>query len=189
MPERAKKILYIVIPVIILVWLLGYEFFWRFESSLDTMQRLTITDHTGCAMTLFVHQQSNTSVDTNRRTFTDMKNGVTRCTIWLDGSHDTIHTEAIGRYFSEFRTLRITTDSSSQLMLIPNSEHDLPTGWGLMLYLTGDTVKTMQIINAIIADMNHDGTFELFDKTQGAWTKLDPATGKWVAVAVKSTPN
>jgi hypothetical protein len=188
--EHLKKILYIVIPAAIVIWLLGYEFIWRFSPTLDVTQKLSITDHSGKQLTVFVRQHSNVSVDTIRRTFSDMRNGKTSCAIWLEGSADTIHTDATGRYFSEFRMLRIAIDSSSQLMLVPNSEHDLPTGWGLMLYLTpGDTVKSLQIINANIADMNHDGTFELFDKTQGTWTKFNPLDEKWVPVTVQPRPN
>ena len=190
MTEKIKKILYIVIPAAIVIWLLGYEFIWRFNSSLDMTQKLAITNHRGKQLAVFVRQHSNVSVDTIRRTFSDMRNGKTSCSIWLEGSLDTIRTEATGRYFSEFRTLRIAIDSSSQLMLIPNSEHDLPTGWGEMIFLTPtDSLRTMQIINANIADMNHDGTFELFDKMQGRWTKFDPASGMWLPVTVQSRPN
>src|SRR5579883_2095087 len=117
-----------------------------------------------------------------------MKNGKTYCSIWLDGGRDTIHTEATGRYFSELRPLIIAADSSTQVILIPNSEHDLPTGWGIMIYLTPtDSLRQIQIINSNIADMNRDGTFELFDKSQGKWTKLDPETGNWVATTINKT--
>ncbi|HYM19520.1 MAG TPA: hypothetical protein VEW28_00785, partial [Candidatus Kapabacteria bacterium] len=122
MSNRFRNILYIVITAVLLVWLLGYEFVWRFKVSLDVTQKLSITDHNAKQLNVFVRQHSSVAVDTTRRTFSDMRNGKTYCTIWLEGSQDTIRTEATGRYFSEFRTLRIATDSSSQLMLIPNSE-------------------------------------------------------------------
>lgn len=182
MNSRLKKILFVLIPAAIIVWLLGYEFFWRYEHGFEMTRQIRMTSHSGAQKILFVQQHSTDAVDTVRRIFADLKNSKVSCTIWIEGSTDTIHTQAIGRYFSELRPTKISTDSSTQVVLIPNSEHDLPTGWGQLLYLTpNDSLRMTQIINANITDKDKDGILELFDKTQGAWTHLDPTTGNWVA--------
>jgi hypothetical protein len=185
---RIKNALYVIVPLIVIIWVVGHEFFWRYES-LDMTERIQLADHAGRPRTLVVHQTSDTKVDTARRTFVDMKKGLTQCWIWLEGSHDTIRTTAEGRYFSEFRTLKIATDSSLQAMLIPNSEHGLAPGWGNLIYLTpNDSLRVLQIINANIGDVDRDGAFELLDTTLRSWTKLEPASGKWVPITVKVQP-
>jgi hypothetical protein len=187
MNSRLTKILYILIPAILLVWLLGYEFFWRYDHGLDMTRRVKIFSHTGEQKILVVRQRSEDRVDTVRRIFADLKQSKVTCDLWIEGSTDTIHTSATGRYFSELRPTRIASDASTQVMLIPNSEHDLPTGWGELVYLTpSDSLRITQVINANITDREKDGTLELFDKTQGAWTKLDPATGRWISIETRS---
>ncbi len=173
-------------PVILAIWLLGYEFFWRFENGFDRTTHIAIKNHSGAARQLIIRQTSTSTVDTIRRMFTDPRSATVHCAIWIEGTTDTIHTEAVGRYYTEFRPIPIATDSSIQVILIPNSEHDLPTGWGEMVYLDPkDSLRTMQIINTNITDIDKDGTFEVLDQVVHSWTKLDPATGKWVPVAVK----
>jgi hypothetical protein len=187
MNSRLQKILYLVVPSVLIIWLLGYEFFGRYEQGFDMTRQIKITSHSGGQRIVFVQQHSTDPVDTIRRIFANLKNSKVSCTIWLDGSRDTIRTEAIGRYFSELRPTKISTDSSTQVVLIPNSEHDLPTGWGELLYLTPtDSLRMIQIINANITDKDKDGILELFDKTQGAWTHLDPATGNWMASQIQN---
>ncbi|MBS1904127.1 MAG: hypothetical protein JSS75_10515 [Bacteroidetes bacterium] len=188
MNSRLKNALYVIVPLLVLVWVVGHEFFWRYES-LDLTERIQLADHAGRPCTLVVRQTSSTKVDTARRTFVDMKQGLTQCSIWLEGSRDTFHTTAEGRYFSEFRTLKIATDSSLQAMLIPNSEHGLAPGWGSLVYLTPtDSLRVLQIINANIGDVDKDGAFELLDTAVRSWTKLEPASGKWVPITVKVQP-
>ena len=188
MNTRTKNILYIVVPIILAVWLLGYEFIWRFDSKLDLLRSIPIITHSGVKRTLYIHQQSNSSVDTIRRVFSEVKNGKTYCSLWLDGSTDTLHTEATGRYFSEFRPVRLATDTSVQVILIPNTEHGLPTGWGEMVYLTpDDSLHVIQLINSNIADLDNDGRLELYDRSQQSWAKLDLLTRQWVAVPVKKS--
>jgi hypothetical protein len=184
--QRLKQILYVIVPVAVGIWVIGHEFFWRYESHLDLTQTMSIADHAGKPRTLYIRQVSTSEVDTSRRTFTDMKNGVTNCSLWLEGSHDTLKTVAVGRYFSELRTFKIATDSSLQAMLVPNSEHGLAPGWGNLVYLTPtDSICLQQLINANIGDVDKDGAFELLDKQKG-WTKLETATGHWVPVAIKT---
>ncbi len=178
--------LYVIVPVAVVIWVIAHEFWWRYDANLDVLERIEIADHAGNPRMLFIRQTSETKVDTARRTFADMKNGVTQCAIWLEGSRDTVRTTATGRYFSEFRTLKIATDSSLQAMLVPNSEHDLAPGWGDLVYLTPtDSVRLQQIINANIGDVDKDGAFELLDPHLG-WTKLEPSTGHWVSVTIRT---
>jgi hypothetical protein len=186
--SRIKNALYVIVPLLVTIWVVGHEFFWRYET-LDLTERIQLANHAGHPRMLVVRQTSDTKVDTARRTFVDMKQGLTQCSIWLEGSRDTFHTTAEGRYFSEFRTLKIATDSSLQAMLIPNSEHGLPPGWGNLVYLTPtDSIRVMQLINANIGDVDKDGAFELLDTSLRAWTKLDPSTGKWVPTVVNVKP-
>jgi hypothetical protein len=125
----------VALAVIICFVLVARELFWRFDDHLDLHAAVTITGSDGTSRLLHIHQVSDSPVDTVRRQFKDIRHGHTDVRLWLDGSTDTLKTSIKGRYFSEIRSFRIATDSSTQIFLVPNTEHALPTGWGEVIFL------------------------------------------------------
>ncbi|MDP4221458.1 MAG: hypothetical protein Q8896_13565, partial [Bacteroidota bacterium] len=101
--------------------------------------------------------------------------------IWLVGSSDTLHLTLEGKYFSEARTVRMSADSSSQLLLIPNTIQGMPSGWSTTLYLKNDSTLTLLEFGYFIGDPNHDGKEEVNVPEKGGWMKLNTSTGDWVA--------
>lgn len=164
------------------------ELFWRYESSLDLMFSVPVRSAAGALVTLKIRQQSSSPVDTLLHEFKDIRRGITNVTSWIEGANDSIHFSIRGRYYSEARNIHISLDSSNQAFLVPNTEHGMPNGWGELIYLIPNgSLGHTQIVTPNINDYDHDGILEVYDPYTNAYTRLDPATGKWVAVALSHT--
>ena len=176
----------VALSFLVLVFLLGHEVFGRFESKLDLTFRGKIECSGSRSLSVVIQQRSTSAVDTSRRDFADLKSGVTNVSIWIEGSLDTLRTSVIGRYFSDFRTIQISDDSSNQVLLIPNSTQGLPTGWVKILYLRNDsTLMLMDFANYFIGDVDKDGSEEVNIPSLGGWMRLDVTTGNWVAAKLR----
>lgn len=177
----------VTIAVVLGALLLSRELFWRFDENLDLRRVATITDSHGTPHQLHIHQVSDSPVDTVRRTFKDVRKGHTYVKLWIEGSADTLHTSIVGRYYSEIRGFRIATDSSTQIFLVPNTEHGLPTGWGQVVYFKPDgRLAHIQLMAMNVGDVDEDRILEVFDPNRNTFTRLDPATGTWVPVTINA---
>ncbi len=177
----------VTIAVVLGALLLSRELFWRFDDSLDLHSVKSITDGGGTSRLLHIHQRSDSRVDTVRRTFKDVRDGKTDVRLWIEGSADTLRTSITGRYYSEIRTFRIATDSSTQAFLVPNTEHGLPTGWGQVVYFKPDgRLAHIQLMAMNVGDVDEDRILEVFDANRNTFTRLDPATGTWVPVTINA---
>lgn len=175
----------VTIAVIICAVLISRELFWRFDDALDLHSVITIAGSDGVSRQLHIHQKSDSPVDTVRRQFKDIRHGKTEASLWLDGSNDTIRTSIAGRYFSEIRTIRLATDTSTQIFLVPNTEHALPTAWGEIIYLTtAGKLANVHLMAMNVGDVDEDHILEVYDPKRDEFTRLDPATGTWVPVTV-----
>ena len=162
------------------------ELFWRFDSHLDLQLSIPIRTADTKLHTLRIHQTSESAVDTARRTFVDMKKGVTNVSMWIDESGDTTHFTIAGRYYSEVRQVVLSIDSSTQAFLVPNTEHGMPTGWGELVYLKADgSIVHSEMITPYIGDADKDGRLEIYDPRTNTFSRLDPETGRWVTVEIK----
>ncbi len=117
-----------------------------------------------------------------------MKNGITNVAVWFDGINDTLRFSIRGRYYSEMRLMHISTDSSTQIYLVPNTEHGMPTGWGELIYCSSDsTMAHTTIVSPNVSDFDKDGTLEIYDPVTNEYSQLDTRTGSWVPVPLHRT--
>jgi hypothetical protein len=183
--RASSTTLVVTLAVIVCAVLIAREIFWRFEDSLDLHTVISIAGSEGSDRLLHIHQVSDSPVDTVRREFKDIRHGHTDVTLWIEGSADTLHTSISGRYYSEIRTFRISTDSSTQVFLVPNTEHGLPTGWGELVFLTpSGKLSHVHLMAMNVGDVDEDRILEVYDPQRDVFTRLDPATGSWVPVVV-----
>jgi hypothetical protein len=183
--RASSTTLVVTLAVILCAVLVARELFWRFDDSLDLDAVTTIAGSDGSNRLLHIHQDSDSPVDTIRREFRDIRHGRTNVALWIDGSTDTMRTYIMGRYFSEVRSFRIATDASTQVFLVPNTEHGLPTAWGELVYLTpAGKLAHIHLMAMNVGDVDEDHILEVYDPKRDVFTRLDPATGTWVPVAV-----
>ncbi len=186
MKSRISTILIIVVLILFSSFIIMRELFWRFDAKLDLLLKIPIRTADSKEHTLFIHETSTSQVDTVRRQFVDLKTGVTKVSLWIDNSLDTTHFSIIGRYYSEVRDLALSNDSSTQALLIPNTEHGMPTGWGELIYLKADgSLIHSELVTPHIGDADKDGRLEVYDPRANTYSKLNPATGTWVKVDIK----
>ncbi|MEI8134272.1 MAG: hypothetical protein WCH46_04220 [bacterium] len=186
--KTASRAIYIIASVLFLVLIVGHEFFWRFEPNLTLAREVTIRDSRGMKRMLLVKETNPASVDTTRRDFQNNAPSLTRLSIILSGSNDSIVTTISGKYFSDFREIHLATDSSSQIMLIPNSAQKLPAGWARIIYLRNDsTLAIKEFSGYFIGDIDKDGSEEV-NITGSGWMKLDVASGEWTPTVLHPTP-
>lgn len=175
----------VALAIVIGAVLVSRELFWRFEPRLELHQEAAITGTDGSQHLLHIRQQSDSPVDTVRREFKDIRHGRTEVMLWLDGSTDTVRTAIVGRYYSEVRTFRIATDSSTQVFLVPNTEHGLPTGWGELVFMRPDgKLSHLHLLAMNVGDVDEDQILEVYDPKRDVFTRLDPATASWTPVTV-----
>lgn len=177
------RALYIIVPVLFLLLIVGHEFFWRFESTLDLKRQIAIRDSHLKEHLLQIEQKNDSYVDTVQRDLKDPN--TTNVVIFLTGSHDTIHSSITGKYFSDFRLIHLSADSSSQIMMIPNSSQGLPAGWSRIIYLKNDsTIVLKEFSGFFIGDIDNDGSEEVNIPDKG-WMKLDVSNGDWIPARLK----
>ncbi len=182
--KKLSKALYIGASLIFLFYLIGNEFFWRYDSKLDIIINMKIRDAQMNQKTFVIHEQSVSPVDTSRREFKDIHRGKTSIAVFLDGSFDTIHLTLSAKYISEARSVHISSDSSSQIILIPNTIQGLPNGSNTILYLRNDSLRLLEF-SGFIADIDKDGNEEVNIPDRGGWVRLDALTGDWIPAQLK----
>jgi hypothetical protein len=188
MKSRTSSIIGIILLFILSSLIIMWELFWRFDSHLDLTLSIPIRSADTKLHTLRIHQTSESSVDTSRRTFVDIKKGITHVSMWMEGSIDTTHFTCVGRYYSEVREVVLSIDSSTQAFLVPNTEHGMPTGWGELVYLkANDSIVHSEFVTPYIGDADKDGRLEIYDPVNNTFSRLDPETGKWVRVEIDLT--
>jgi hypothetical protein len=172
--------MYIIAFLLFIVLIIGHEFFWRYEPELSLKREIHIQDGAKHDLVLHIEEENNSPVDTVRRDMKDTKT-VTHTAIFLSGAHDTVFTSIAGKYFSDFRPVHLASDSSSQIMLIPNSSQGLPAGWTRIIYLKNDSsLAVKEFSGYFIGDIDNDGNEEINIPEKG-WMKLDVNSGDWVA--------
>ena len=193
--KKVSRAIYIVISVLFLASLIGHEFFWRYASSLNLMIKATLHDNSKIDRTLVIAQKSDSPVDTSRREFKDVRHGETTVYMWLENGHvapdstqQIIMLTLRGKYISETRPIHISTDSSSQLLLIPNTIQGLPTGSNKIIYLKNDSVFALLEFNGFINDIDKDGRDEVNIPDCGGWMRLNTQTSEWMPAQLKTTP-
>lgn len=183
MQVKVSTAITVIIVCIVGSLLLMRELSWRFEPSLSMTKKITLRNSSGSSKVLFIHQRSDSPVDTNRHMFQDIQNGITHVAAWLEGSSDTVRFTINGRYYSEVRSLFISVDSSTQAFLVPNTEHGMPNGWGELVFIANaDSLGHFQVISPNINDYDRDGRFEVFDPYVNQYGRLDPTQGKFIPV-------
>lgn len=177
----------VAVAVILSAILVSRELWWRFDPALDIHNTAAITDSHGNEHILHIRQRSDSPVDTVRREFEDIRHGKTEAMLWLEGSQDTLRASINGRYYSEIRGFRIAADSSSQIFLVPNTEHGLPTGWGELVFIKPNgKLSSLHLMAMNVGDVDEDRWLEMYDPERNVFTRLDPSTGSWVPVSVKA---
>jgi hypothetical protein len=186
--EDRKKMtaIYIAVSLLFFVFLIGSEFFWRYDSKLDIILHAKLRDSQKKERVLIIHEQSDSPVDTSRREYKDIQHGKTNIQLWVDGGQDTISLSLQGKYISEARPVHIATDSSSQLILIPNTIQGIPSGSNSIVYFKNDMTLSLLEFSGFIADINKDGKEEVNISSTDGWKKLDSKTGQWLPVQIAS---
>lgn len=185
--KKVTKAVYFGLSLLFLVVLIGNEFYWRYSPKLDITIRASLRNNQLRQRELVVHEHSDSPVDTSRREFHDIHTGKTAIAIWLTGSNDTIHLSMSGKYISEVRSLHLSSDSSSQIILIPNTIQGLPSGSSTILYLKGDSILSLLEFGYFIGDADHDGKEEVNIPEKRAWMRLNTSTGEWIPAEMKTT--
>jgi hypothetical protein len=183
--RKITKALYITLSLLFLVFLIGNEFFWRYDSKLDSMIYAKLRDSQKNQRTLVIHEQSDSQVDTVNREYKDIQHGKTNIQLWIDGSRDTIHLLLQGKYISEARPLHITSDSSTQIILVPNTIQGLPSGSNMVLYLKNDSSLSLLEFSGFIADLEKNGNEAVNIPSKGGWVRLGANTGDWIPAQLK----
>lgn len=186
--KKVMRAVYITLSLLFLFYFLGSEFFWRFDPKLDILIHPGLRDSKLREKVLTIREQSKSPVDTSRRQYKDILHGMTNVAIWLDGSDDTIHIPLTGKYYSEARPLHISSDSSTQLLLIPNTLQGLPTGYNKIIYLQNDSILTLKEFFGFIGNPDHDDNEEVNIPDKGGWMRLDTRSGEWIPAQLRSTP-
>jgi hypothetical protein len=186
--KKVTRAIYIGISLLFLIVLIGNELFWRYSAKLDITIHAKLRNSVLLQRELVLHEFSDSPVDTSRREYKDIHHGKTDIAIWLEKGHDTIHLSLAGKYLSEVRTLHISSDSSTQIILIPNTIQGLPSGQSTILYLKNDSVLTVIDFRYFIGDVDHDGSEEVNIPESGGWMKLNTQTGDWIPAQLKTTP-
>jgi hypothetical protein len=183
--KNIVRALYIIMPVLFLLLIVGHEFFWRFESGLHTMHGVRIRDSKMRDKYVVIEEDNLSSIDTFRRELKDPKS-ITTLKLWLRFElRDSFPMTLTGKYFSDFRPIHISSDSSTQIMMIPNSSQGLPAGWSRIIYLKNDsTIAIKEFSGYFIGDIDDDGNEEVNIPDKG-WMKLDVSTGDWIPAQLK----
>ena len=190
--SSSKKIvtraIYISLSLLFLAILIGTEFFWRYDSHLNLTIKAKLRDNSKSDRTLVISEKSNSPVDTSRREFKDISHGSTDVMMWLEGHRDTIHLSLQGKYISEGRAVHISSDSSTQIILIPNTIQGLPTGSNKIIYLKNDSAMALKEFSGFINDIDKDGREEVNIPESGGWMRLNTETGDWGKAILRATP-
>jgi len=186
--KKVTRVIFVVLSLLFLVFILGNEFFWRYDPKLDITIHARIRDARMNQRTLTVHEQSASPVDTTRREYKDIRHGKTSIAAWLEGGRDTIHLTLAGKYISEARTVHISSDSSTQIILVPNTIQGLPSGSSAVLYIRNDSLVILEF-SAFIADVDKDGNEEVNIPAKGGWVRLDALTGEWIPAQLRTSPS
>ncbi|MFI5262899.1 MAG: hypothetical protein ACHQM6_00130 [Candidatus Kapaibacterium sp.] len=182
--KKVTRAIYIAVSLLFLILLIGSEFFWRYDTKLDITISTSLRDAALNQRKLVIHELSDSPVDTTRREFKNILHGKTDVAIALEGSRDSIHLSFTGKYISEARPMHISSDSSTQIVLIPNTLQGLPTGSNSIIYLRNDSLKLLEF-PAFIGDVDHDGNEEVNIPEEGGWMRLNTATGQWIPAVLK----
>ena len=193
MSQNSNKVLtralYIGASLAFLVFLIGSEFFWRYDSKLHMMIRASFRDAGKIEKTLVVVEENPSPVDTAHREFKSIHPGNTTVYLFLDAGkqltdsskQQIIMMDLKDKYISEVRPIHISSDSSTQLLLIPNTTQGLPAGSSKIVYLKNDsTMGLLQLSGYFISDIDKDGSEEVNVPEKGGWMKLNTETGDWV---------
>lgn len=186
--KKVMRAVYITLSLLFLFYFIGSEFFWRFDTKLDIRIHAGLRDSKLKERMLTIHEQSNSQVDTSRRQYKDILHGITNVSISLDGSSDTIHISLTGKYYSEARPLHISADSSTQILLIPNTLQGLPAGSNKIIYLQNDSILVVKEFFGFIGNVDHDGSEEVNIPEKGGWMRLSIGNGEWIPAQLRSTP-
>jgi hypothetical protein len=178
-------VIYISLSFLFLIFILGNEFFWRYDSKLDITIRSSLRDSKMSERKVVIHEISDSPVDTTRREYKDIHHGKTDVAAWLDGGHDTVHLSLSAKYISESRLMHISGDSSTQIVLIPNTIQGLPSGFNTILYLKNDSTLSLLEFMGFIGDVDRDGNEEINIPAEGGWVRLDSRTGHWIPALLK----
>ncbi|MEP7234105.1 MAG: hypothetical protein ABI778_02300 [Ignavibacteriota bacterium] len=177
--RKALQVTYIVLAALFIVFILLNELFWRYSSKLDLTIRTSLRNTSQQLRAVIIHQWSQSAVDTSRREYKEILHGVTDVSLVLEGSKDSIHFLLPGKYISEVREIHISSDSSRQLLLIPNTLQGMPSGSNRVLYLRNDSLALLNF-DAFIGDVDRDGNDEVNIPAEGGWVRLNTGSGKWV---------
>lgn len=186
--KKVMRAVYITLSLLFLFYFLGSEFFWRFDPKLDIFILAGLRDSKLRERTLAIHEQSESPVDTSRRQYKDILHGTTNVTISLNGSGDTIHISLTGKYYSEARPLHISSDSSTQVLLIPNTLQGLPAGSNKIIYLQNDSILVVKEFFGFIGNVDRDANEEVNIPDKGGWMRLNTQNGEWTPAQLKVTP-
>jgi len=182
--KKVTRAIYIGLSLLFLILLIGTEFFWRYDAKLDITINATLRDAALNQRKLIIHELSSSAVDTSRREYKDILHGITDVAIALEGSRDSIHLSLTGKYISEAREMHISSDSSTQIVLIPNTLQGMPAGSNKIIYLKNDSLKLLEF-SAFIGDVDRDGNEEVNIPEEGGWVRLNTSEGKWVPAVLK----
>ncbi len=183
--KKVTKVIYIGVSLLFLFFLIGNEFFWRYDSKLDMTIRTKLRDAKMSQRNLVIHELSNSPVDTTRREYKDIRHGKTNVAAWLDGGQDTIHLVLAGKYISEARLVHISSDSSTQVILVSNTIQGLSSGSNTILYIKNDSTLSLLECFGFIGDVDKDGNEEINIPEKGGWVRLDPVTANWIHAELK----
>jgi hypothetical protein len=186
--KKVMKVSAIGLSLLFLILLVGTEFYWRYSSKLDITIHAKLRDARMQQKELIIHEQSDSPVDTTRREYHDIHHGKTHVAICMADSRDTIHITLSAKYISEARTVHISSDSSTQIILVPNTIQGLPTGSSSVLYLKNDSTLSLLEFEYFIGDIDHDGNEEVNIPEKGGWMRLNTSTGEWVPAQLKTIP-
>ena len=185
--KKVTRVISIVLSLLFLVFILGNEFFWRYDAKLDITIQTGLRDSRMDQRKVIIHEKSESPVDTTRREYKDIHHGKTDIAAWLEGGHDTIHLSLSAKYISEARPMHISGDSSTQIVLIPNTIQGLPSGSNILLYLKNDSTLSLFEFMGFIGDVDRDGNEEVNIPVEGGWVRLNTATGSWIPAQLKTS--
>ncbi len=186
--KKVTRAIYIILSLLFLALLIGTEFIWRYDAHLNHTIKVALRNNSKSDRMLVIFEKSESPVDTARREFKDIRHGITDIMMWLEGYHDTIHLSLQGKYLSEGRSVHISSDSSTQIILIPNTIQGLPSGSNKIIYLKNDSVIALKEFSGFINDIDKDGKEEVNIPENGGWMRLNPATGEWTPAQLKTIP-
>jgi hypothetical protein len=190
--KKAQAAIYTVAALFFLFLIFGNELFWRYESNLNITIRAKIRDKNKSEKIIAIEEESDSPVDTSRREFKDIKRGITDVYIWIDNGtnfpdsskQQIIKLSLSGKYFTEARPVHLSNDSSTQLLLIPNTIQGMETGANKMIYLKSDSTFALKEFSGFIADVDKDGSEEVNIPDKG-WMKFDPISGELIQALLK----